>query len=262
MPTALSSFAATAPTNKTMLTKSALAAATKNAPIGSIQVTPVDDPAATEVAATYTVGKKSVSESFAVDNSSGSWKLANVAADLDLTYVGQGYPRFINGTKVARTSVSLFPGSYTFGTGLKYLTYGSKNTVVVSSPAEPVAAFDLAVGPSSSAKKAALAAAKSRYRTCLKSDSSKPSNCPNRWTSSAAKWRNGTVDWKQLGSDPFKKAKVSILGSEARVDTPIKLELSGTCTQQGRTGRCTGATLKGNAIAQVSLKSNKLSARW
>jgi hypothetical protein len=255
-------YAAVPPANKTLLTKQALAAAKKNGAISSIKVTPVDDPAATLVDASYKVGKKPVTVSFAVDSSSGSWKLTNVAAEADLSFVGRGYPMLINGTKVTGTNVSLFPGSYTFSTGLKYLTYGSPNTIVVDSPIEPVATYGLAVTVSKSGKKAAAAAVKTRYRTCLKSDSAKPANCPNRWTSSAVKWRNGTIDWKQRGADPFKKATVKMYGDVAGVRIPIRLELSGTCTQQGRTGRCTGATLKGNAIAQVSLKSNKLSAKW
>jgi len=215
------------------------------------------------VEASYQLGKRTVTETFDVVKQGDEWKLRRVAAEIELGPVRSGsVPLLVNGTKVSKDLVSLFPGSYKISTGLKYSDYGKDSTVLVRSPSGSPDTSQLAVRITAEGKSAAVAAAKKSYTTCLKSDDPAPSKCPNRWTSNAAEWRKGTVDWEQSGGDPFKKAKVTTSGLSAQVQIPLRVELSGTCTQGGRTGRCVGATITGTSIAVVSLETNEPKVRW
>lgn len=257
------SYGQSEPTESSMLTDKALSAALKDAPLTAIEVPQVDSENEASVEASYQLGKRTVTETFDVVKQGDEWKLRRVAAEIELGPVRSGsVPLLVNGTKVSKDLVSLFPGSYKISTGLKYSDYGKDSTVLVRSPSGSPDTSQLAVRITAEGKSAAVAAAKKSYTRCLKSDDPAPSKCPNRWTSNAAKWRKGTVDWEQRGSDPFKKAKVTTSGLFAQVQIPLRVELSGTCTQGGRTGRCVGATITGTSISVVSLETNSPKVRW
>jgi len=257
------SYGATKPAESSMLTDKVLAGAGKQASLTAVEVTSVEGQSPATVHASYKIGKEQVTESFSVIKSGDLWKLERVAAQVELGPIRTGsIPVLINGTKVSKSSVNLFPGSYTFSTGLKYVDYGPDSTILIKTPSAFPNTSQLAVRVNAKGKNAAVAAVKKSYATCLKSDDAAPPKCPNRWTSSAAKWRDGTADWKQRGSDPFKKAKVVTSGVQAQVTIPLRVELSGTCTQGGGTGRCIGATITGTSIAVASLQTNKPKVRW
>jgi hypothetical protein len=257
------SYGQSEPTESSMLTDKALSAALKDAPLTAVEVPQVDGENEASVEASYQLGKRAVTETFNVVKQGDEWKLRRVAAEIELGPVRSGsVPLLINGTKVSKDLVSLFPGSYTISTGLKYSDYGKASTVLVTTPSGFPDTSRLAVRITAEGKKAAVAAAKKSYTTCLKSDDPAPAKCPNRWTSNDAKWRKGTVDWEQRGADPFKKAKVTTSGLVAQVQIPLRVELSGTCTQGGRTGRCVGATITGTSISVVSLETNSPKVRW
>jgi hypothetical protein len=251
------------PAETSMLTDKVLAAARKRAPLTVIDVPAVEGQDSAIVRASYKIGKTPITESFNVIKQGEEWKLERVAAEVELSLVRtESVPLLINGTKVSKSAVNLFPGSYTFSTGLRYVDYGAKPSILIKTPSAFPNASQLAVRVNAKGKRAAVAAVKKSYSKCLKSDNAAPPRCPNRWTSNAAKWRNGTVDWKQRGADPFKKAKVVVSGIYAQVTIPLRVELSGTCTQGGRTGRCVGATITGTSIAVTSLQTNKPKVRW
>ncbi len=257
------SYGATKPTERSMLTDKVLVKAGKRAPLSAIDVPAVDGQSSATVQASYKIGKTPVTESFEVIKQGEAWKLERVAAEVELGLVRTAsVPLLINGTRVTKKAVSLFPGSYTFSTGLTYLDYGAEPTILIKTPSAFPNTSQLAVRVNAKGKDAAVAAVKKSYAKCLKSSDSAPAKCPNRWTSSDAKWRPGTVDWAQRGSDPFKKAKVVTSGVYAQVTIPLRVELSGTCTQRGRTGRCVGASITGTSIAVVSLQTNKPKVRW
>ena len=257
------SYGATKPAESSMLTDKILADASKRAPLTSIDVPAVEDQSPASVRASYKIGKTPVSETFTVVKQGEEWKLERVAADVELGLVRSGsVPLLINGTKVSKGAVSLFPGSYTFTTGLDYVDYGTKPTILIKTPSAFPNTTELAIRVNGKGKSAAVTAARKSYAKCLKSDDPAPSKCPNRWTSNDASWRKGTVDWEQRGSDPFKKAKVITSGVQAQVHIPLRVELSGTCTQGGRTGRCLGATITGTSIAMTSLSTNSPKIRW
>jgi hypothetical protein len=257
------SFGLSQPAETSLLTDKALSAALKDAPLTAIEVPQIDGESEAAVEASYKLGKRSLTETFDVVKQGDDWKLRGVASELELGLVRTGsVPLLINGTKVSKDRVSLFPGSYTFSTGLKYSDYGKDPTILVTGPGGFPNTSQLAVRVNAKGKSAAVAAAKKSYNKCLQSDDAAPPKCPNRWTSKAAKWRKGTIDWKQTGSDPFRKAKVTTSGLFAQVQIPLRVELSGICTQGGRTGRCVGATITGTSISVVSLQTNSPKVKW
>ena len=258
------SYGASPVDDDSLMSAKVVAEARKRAPVSSIEVPAVNSPNASTVPASYLLGKTRVQENFPVQKVGDNWKLTNVASEINLGLVrAGGVPVLINGQKVSSDTVYALPGAYAFSTGSKFVDYGSKSLVSVKGPNRPTNVYALQAAVNGNGKKAAVAEAKKVYAKCLKSDSAKPANCPNRWTSSAVKWRNGTIDWEQKGGDPFKKAKVRAYGTRMQIEIPIKLELDGTCTQQGRTGRCINATLTGNAYASISsLTSNKIKVTW
>ena len=257
------SYGATKPAESSMLTDEVLADASQRAPLTSIDVPAVEGQSPASVRASYKIGETPVTETFTVIKQGEEWKLERVAADVELGLIRSGsVPLLLNGTKVSKSALSLFPGSYTFSTGLDYVDYGAKPTILIKTPSAFPNTTELAVRVNGKGKSAAVAAAKKSYANCLKSDDPAPSKCPNRWTSSDAKWRKGTVNWEQRGSDPFKKAKVITSGVSAQVHIPLRVELSGTCTQGGRTGRCIGATITGTSIAMTSLNTKSPKIRW
>ncbi len=114
-----------------------LAASNKTAPITAINVPEVDDEYAYRVAASFSMGKQAVNTDFSVEKDGDVWKLRDVAADLDLrSKRAKTLPMLINGVNVETDKVLLFPGSYTFTTGSKYVDYGKSNTLVLKSPTE------------------------------------------------------------------------------------------------------------------------------
>jgi hypothetical protein len=257
------SYGLSEPTETSLLTDKVLSAALQDAPLTAIEVPQVEAENEAAVEASYKLGNRSVTETFDVVKQGDDWKLRRVASDAELGLVRSGsVPLLINGTKVLKDLVSLFPGSYKISTGLKYSDYGKESTVLVTGPSSFPNTSRLAVRINAKGKSAAVAAAKRSYTKCLRSDDPVPPKCPNRWTSDEAKWRKGTVNWEQRGSDPFEKAKVTTSGLFAQVQIPLRVELSGTCTQGGRTGRCVGATITGTSICVVSLEKSSPKVRW
>ena len=62
-------------------------------------------------------------------------------------------------------------------------------------------------------------------------------------------------------SDPFRKPKITFDGTQARIEIPLNLKLSGSCTYQGRSGNCSG-TLTGRSVAVVKVTTKPLKVDW
>ena len=257
---ALSFAADPAPTGP-LLTNEVLAKSSERADLTDIQVPVVDDQNATSVSATYTLGDSAVSESFDVVKVSDTWKLSRAVKDLDINFiVGGPVPVKINGVMVDQDSVAVLPGSYSFTTGLPYIGYGSKNVVLVKSPYVEADTYRIQSQLTNSGEKAAISAAKKRYNRCLDINSLKPKNCPIKFDSKYS-YKKSTINWQQVGGDPFRKAKVTFGGTQARVEIPLKLKLTASCSSQGRAGNCSG-TLSGKAVAVVKVTSKPLEVKW
>jgi len=258
--TALSYAADPAPTGR-LLTNEVLAESRERAPLTEIQVPVMEDQSAKSVSATYLLGNSTVSESFDVVKVGDSWKLSRAVKDLDLSFIVDGsVPVKINGVKVTESSVAVLPGSYEFTTGLRYVGYGSKNVVLVKSPYVEADTYRLQSQLTKSGKKAAISATKKSYNRCLDAHSLNPKNCPMNFESKYS-YRKSTITWGQAGGDPFRKAKVTLSGTQARIEIPLNLRLTGRCTYQGRSGNCSG-NLTGTSVAVVKATEKPLNVRW
>ena len=223
------------------LTDSVLAESNKRAPLRGINVPAVDDENAATVDATYKLGKKTVSESFDVVKSGSDWKLQRVVADLNLAGVRyKGVTLRLNGAKVSRNVVSVFPGSYALTSGRKTVSYGSKNTVVVRGPSDLPSTTGIKLSLTHSGTKSVKNAAKRSYSNCLKQKKVAPKGCPFGLTTGSFKINNSTIKWTQKGSDPFRNAKVSLVSTLATVRIKINVEMNADCTSNGRAATCSG----------------------
>ena len=245
---ALSFAAEPAPTGP-LLTNEVLARSGKRAELTEIQVPAVDDQNATSVSATYTLGDSAVSESFDVVKVADTWKLSRTVKDLDIGFiVGGSAPVKINGVDVDQDSVAVLPGSYAFTTGLPYVGYGSKNVVLVKSPYVEADTYRVQSQLTKSGEKAVVSATRKSYNKCLDANSLSPDNCPMKFESKY-NYNKSTITWRQVGSDPFRKAKVSLGGhtgpcrASAQLEDHWQLLLSGAIRQllrrtQRSVGRC------------------------
>jgi hypothetical protein len=257
---ALSFAADPAPTGP-LLTNEVLAKSGERADLTDIQVPVVDDQNATSVSATYSLGNSAVSESFDVVKVADTWKLSRTVKDLDIGFiVGGSVPVKINGVEVDQDSVAVLPGSYTFSTGLPYVGYGSKNVVLVKSPYVEADTYRIQSQLTKSGEKAVISAARKSYHNCLDANSLSPKNCPMNFKSKYS-YNKSTITWRQVGNDPFRKAKVSLSGTQASIEVPLNLRLTGSCTYQGRSGNCSGE-LTGKSVAVVKVTTRQLSVKW
>ncbi len=171
-----------------------------------------------------------VSESFDVVKVADTWKLTRAVKDLDLSFiVGGSVPVKINGVEVDQESVAVLPGSYAFTTGLPYVGYGSKNVVLVKSPYVEADTYRIQSQLTKAGKKAVISATKKSYNNCLDAHSLSPKNCPMNFETKYS-WKKSTITWRQAGNDPFEKAKVTLSGTQARIEIPLNLRLTGSCT--------------------------------
>ena len=259
---AATSYAATPVPDNSLLIPAVLTASSKRAAITAVEVPEVADDSATTVPARYKIGSTTVLASYRVTKVGDAWKLRSIAAPVEIgTVRTKDVPMVVNGVKTSRNTLYLLPGAYTFTSGAANFDYGKRSTLVVTDPADVPNVYALSPGVSSKGRSAAVAAAKKSWSSCLRSDDPKPGNCPNRWTNSSFRFKNGTVRWTRKGSDPFKKPTVVTAGQHVGVRVKVDLGIRGTCTSGGRTGTCTG-TLKGTAGADVTVKASSVSVRW
>jgi hypothetical protein len=244
-----------------LLTNEVLAESRDRAELSEIDVPVVDDQNAKSVSATYTLGSTVVNESFDVVKAAGTWKLSRAVKDIDLAFIVDGpVPVKINGVKVTEESVAVLPGSYQFTTGLPYVGFGSKNVVLVRSPYVDADTYNIQSKLTRSGKKAAIAAAKKSFYTCLKANSLTPKNCPQKFKSKYS-YNKSTITWRRTGKDPFRKPSVTFSGTQARIQVPIDLKLSGSCSYQSRSGNCSGS-LTGTSVAVIKVTTKPLKVKW
>jgi hypothetical protein len=257
---ALSYSADPAPTGP-LLTNEVLAESRNRMQLTGIDVPVVDDQNVKSVSATYTLGSSVVKESFDVVKVAGTWKLSRAVKDLDLALIVDGpVPVKINGVKVTEESVAVLPGSYAFTTGLPYVGFGSKNVVLVRSPYVDADTYNIQSQLTGAGKKAAISAAKKSFSKCLKAHSLTPKNCPQKFKSKYS-YNKSSITWRQVGKNPFRKPSVTFSQTQARVQVPIDLKLSGSCSYQGRSGNCSGS-LTGTSVAVIKVTAKPLKVKW
>ena len=242
------------------LTNEVLAESQNRAPLAEINVPVVEDQNATSVSATYTLDNSSVTESFDVVKVADGWRLSRAVKDLDLGFiVGGSVPVKINGVQVEQDSVAVLPGSYAFTTGLPYVGYGSKNVVLVKSPYVEADTYRIQSQLTSSGKKAVISATKKSFKKCLNANSLNPKNCPMKFDSKY-RYTKSTITWQQTGSDPFRKPKVSFSGTQAQIQIPLNLKLTGSCRHQADPETALASSPEVGRCGQGATKP--LNVRW
>jgi TIR domain len=244
-----------------LLTDAVLAESRKRTPLTAIDVPAVGDKNAKSVSATYMLGSAAVNESFDVVKVANTWKLSRAVKDLDLSAIVDGpIPLQINGVKVTQASVAVLPGSYEFTTGQRYVSYGSRNVVLIKSPHAKADTGSIQSQLTQTGEKAAVSAAKKSYNMCLNAHSLNPKNCPQNFSPTYS-YDESTITWRQAGSDPFQRPAVSFRGTQARIKISLNLKVSASCTNQGRSGTCTG-TLTGTSVGVVKMRTTPLRVEW
>lgn len=199
-------FAKTAPADKTLLTDEVLQASNERAPISEISVPEVTDEYTRRVSAAFKVGDQSVNQDFRVEQVGSEWKITEIVADLELSRVrANSVPMLINGVTVDSDALKVFPGSYEFTTGLKYLDYGKSNVLVVEGPDSYARTSDIELAPTKEGTKAFTAAAKAHHKKCVAKKELAPKGCPNI-ADVDEKAKKGTVKWTVSG-DPWASFK-------------------------------------------------------
>ena len=195
------------------LTDSVLAQSNKQAPLRGINVPAVDDENAATVDATYKLGKKSVSESFDVIKSGSDWKLQRVVADLNLAGVRyKGVTLRINGAKVSRDVVSVFPGSYALTTGRKTVSYGSKNTVLVRGPSDLPSTSGIKLSLTKSRHDVGEECGQAELFEVPQAEGGRAQGLPLRPDHRQLQDQHAARSSRpRRGPDPFRKAKVSLV---------------------------------------------------
>lgn len=172
------SLAQEQPTDKTFLTDAVLAESLKRAPITDIKVTEPANEYDYRVAATYKLGSQQVNETFSVQKEGEVFLLYQVAQDVDLQTVrSRTLPLSINGIKVAKDKVALFPGSYVLSSGNKYVGYGD-GALLIKSPQDYPSTSDLRPTLTDAGVDAFTKSAEAAMDKCLKQRDLSPKGCP------------------------------------------------------------------------------------
>jgi hypothetical protein len=194
--------------DKTFLTDAVLADSLSRAPITEINVPEVTDEYAYNVDASYKMGDEAVSDQFSVKKVGDSWKVRESFVDLTLTSARSAtVPMLINKVPVKTDKVRVFPGSYSFSTGNKYLDYGTSNTLMVKSLTAYPSMSDIELGVTDAGLKAFVASAKTQVQACVKQKKLAPSGCPfGIREASYQDIDEDTIEWK-LDDDAFANVK-------------------------------------------------------
>jgi hypothetical protein len=199
------------PADKTFLTTAMLEASSKEGAITDVNVPEVDDEYAYKVAASYKIGDQAVNEDFSVEKSGDDWKVRETYVDLNLSYArNRTLPMLINGTAVKTDKILLFPGTYTFTTGSKWVDYGTENKLFISGPTDYPSASGLKPTITEQGYNEVVKQGKAKLNACLKQAKLAPSGCPNRVrANSGQKVTESSVQWA-LREDPWSNLKLRL----------------------------------------------------
>jgi hypothetical protein len=196
------------PADKTFLTDAVLADSNSRAPITEINVPEVNDEYTYSVDASYKLGDEPVTEKYSVSKSGAGWKIRTAFVEMNLTYVrAKTLPLTVNKVPVKTDKIRVFPGSYAFSSGNKYVGYGDETALLVKSPTTYASTSDLRPTLTEAGADAFVAAAKVTLGACTKSKVLAPPGCPNAIRqASYQKIDAGSISWK-LDPDALVNAK-------------------------------------------------------
>jgi len=194
--------------DKTFLTDAVLADSITRAPITDINVPEVTDEYAYSIDASYKLGDQPVAEKYSVKKAGDTWKVRDAFAELNLTSTrAKTLPMSINKVAVKTDKIRVFPGSYVFTSGNKYVDYGKENILLLKSPSDYPSAADIQPTLTTAGEAAFEAAATAKLKTCLTPRDLTPDGCPNGVReASYQKVDKDSIRWK-LDGDPLANVK-------------------------------------------------------
>lgn len=221
-------LAAAVPADRSLLTSDVLASSDS-------RLTDIDvlegsnEPASQAVTASYSIGGRRVTGTFAVFRRGSDWRLGSVAAQVRLPRFG-GLPLLVDGRPVTSSTVTLFPGSYTLGVDDPRYRLTSAGFVVDSpaSTASPRPALAL----SDAARDEIAAAARALLKRCLAAVEFNPAGCgfgivPPK----GSKLDESTVTWRLLSGrrslDDLSPALDRVGYATAAVDLAVRADVKG-----------------------------------
>ncbi|MDN5726242.1 MAG: hypothetical protein L0G99_09985, partial [Propionibacteriales bacterium] len=254
------SYAESSPADTTMLTNEALAASNKLGAIAEINVPEVTDEYAYQVAASYKMGTRTVNKEINVTKVGEDWKLTDVAGTLTLD-LGDDLPITVNGVKVEAKKIIVFPGTYVFDTGNKYVGFDDKGTVSVDAPG----AYES--GPyqatlNKTGKQAAIKAAQDSLNACLKQQVLAPKGCMFKaYETNGVKVDTKTIRWSSTEKNPWARVEPSYEGlSQISLYPNGSAKLQAQGTQRGAKGSV--ETMVRIGTATVDLSGDKPVVTW
>ena len=254
------------PADKTFLSDPVLADSNARAPITDINVPEVSDESSYKVDASYKIGEEAVNESFYVSKSGSGWKVKDTFAELNLGYSrSKTLPMVMNGVPVKTDKIRIFPGSYEFTSGSKFVDYGAENVLVLKSPSEYPSATDIRPTLSEAGSEAFIKSAKDQIAACVKKHELAPAGCPFGLTKTAnQKVNEESVRWT-LEGDPFGNLKPRLDYQNpaiAEASASMRFEFKATGESYGRAAKYSqtdytyvkmSATMTGDTV-KVTLK--------
>jgi hypothetical protein len=237
------SYGEKTPTDTTFLTDAVLAQSNQLAPITDINVPDVNNEYASQVEASFQLGKQAVNENFSVTKEGDVWKLRETYRELDVS-VGRSrtVPMIVNGVRAETTNLRLFPGAYQFTTGSKYLIWGDGEVIFIQSPSDyPSGVASLRPAVSADGEKAFINATKDKVKECVKSKKLANPGCPNNIdrVSSTYKVKDGTLKWEAESADNVDSMRISLdYDNPAYAEGSVSLGLRGRADCNAPGGTC------------------------
>lgn len=209
------------------------------------------------------MGTQAVNADYSVTKDGDTWKLRDVAYDLRLSSLqNKTLPLLINAVKVDSEQVSVFPGTYTFTTGLKTIDYGKTNTLVVQSLSDyPGGIADIKPTITKTGEKEFTDAVGNSLEKCMKSKKLENRGCPNSITrvTGGGKVDANSLDWS-YDKDALDNMKIRLdYANPAIAESTVSLRIKAEATCGG--GSCS-LTQYTNPYPSGNLTKDAVKITW
>ncbi len=226
-------FAAAPPDDTSLLTDEMLDAALAAAPLTGLEVGEATNDAPRQfVSARYRLGDHTVSTAYEVVRQGEVWRLARVAATLDLTALRlREVPLTISGATVTSTEPALFPGTYTVGTTAERYAVENPGFVIETTTGTPELTAELVL--SETGRQEISAAGTAHLKACVKRRELNPKDCGFALTNpKGTKLKESTMRWSvHSGADQLDELDLVLDhpgSASARIDIVVRGEVRGT----------------------------------
>ncbi len=161
---------------------------------------------------------------YGVQQVGGVWKLTAVHKTLDLGLVrSPSFPLLINGVKVTSDFVDVLPGTYAFTTASPNLTLGVQGGDHGQAPQR----LRQRAGPAGRTECRRAQDRGHPGQEELQRVPEEPDHpaqeLPVPLDRPSARYRQGSVRWRQKGADPFAKPTVAVIDRAARIGIPLRV---------------------------------------